>query len=341
MSLTRAEADDDATRQREQTDEQQQADEADHAEKHERAQSQDQVTPRSHDSPDAEELTPETAFRRTVEEGRRRLDRRPYGMLSTGIVGGLDIGTGVLALLLIEDATGSKLLGGLGFSIAFIALLLAQSELFTEGFLVPVAAVAARKSRLRDLLKLYAITIIGNLLGGWAIMWVIVQAFPELQAVALETGTHFAELGFDTRSASLALLAGASITLMTWMQNATSAMSGKLAAAVAIGFLLAGAQLFHSILDSLLMFGALLTGEATFGYVDWLGAFAWAALFNTIGGLGLVTGIRFLQVSDRIKEERERPEMDDDGSPRGRRREAEAKAAAEKALDDDPLPAPD
>jgi formate-nitrite transporter family protein len=63
-------------------------------------------------------------------------------------MGGLDIGAGVLALLLVEHLTGSPLLGGLAFSIGFIALTLARSELFTENFLVPVAAVAARRGSL-------------------------------------------------------------------------------------------------------------------------------------------------------------------------------------------------
>jgi formate/nitrite transporter FocA (FNT family) len=40
------------------------------------------------------------------------------------------------------------LLGGLAFAIGVIALTLAQSELFTEDFLVPAAAVGAVGGRL-------------------------------------------------------------------------------------------------------------------------------------------------------------------------------------------------
>ena len=43
----------------------------------------------------------------------------------------------------MKHATGSLLLGSVAFSVGFVALLLGHSELFTEGFLVPVTTVAA------------------------------------------------------------------------------------------------------------------------------------------------------------------------------------------------------
>ena len=98
--------------------------------------------------PDIAQEEPERTFDRLVDEGEQRLGRSWPGLLATGLMGGLDIGAGVLALLLVEHLTGSPLLGGLAFSIGFIALTLARSELFTEDFLVPVAAVAAQRGRL-------------------------------------------------------------------------------------------------------------------------------------------------------------------------------------------------
>lgn len=47
-------------------------------------------------------------------------------------------------------------------------------------------------------------------------------------------------------------------------------------AAALMSFMLVGAQLFHSVLDSILMFAGLLTGEADYDYLDWLGALGWS-----------------------------------------------------------------
>ncbi len=256
-----------------------------------------------------EDLSPEASLHRTVEEGRTRLGRGVVAMAATGVVGGLDIGTGILAMLVVESQTGSRLLGALAFSIAFIALLLAQSELFTEDFLVPVTAVVARQSRFRHLLRLWGITVVANLAGGWFITWLLMIGYPELHRTAVEAAAHYAGLGVNGRSFVLALLGGAAMTLLTWMQHGTESVPAKLIAAVAIGFLLAGAQLFHSVLDSLLMFAALHTGSAPFGYLDWLSAFGWAALGNLVGGLGLVTMLRLLQVPGRVAAKRANPNL--------------------------------
>ena len=275
----------------------------------EAAQDQGLVAPRSADRPEHEDLTPETAFRRTVEEGRRRLERPVLPMTATGFVGGLDVSIGVLALLLVYAATGSELLAGLAFSIGFVALLLAGSELFTEGFLVPVSAVVARKTRVRYLFRLWGITIVTNLAAGWAATWVIIAGFPDLQAVFVEKAVFFVDLGYSWRAFALAILAGVVITVMTWTQNSTESVPTKVVTTIGLAFLLAGGQLYHSILDSLLMFGALHTGEAPFGYADWFPRFLFSAAGNVVGGLGLVTVLRLLQVPERVARERERAEL--------------------------------
>src|SRR5689334_7223244 len=114
-------------------------------------------------SPDVAQQDSEQTFDRLVDEGEQRLGRTWTGLSATAVLGGIDIGAGALALLIVEHETGSVVLGGLAFSIGFIALTLAHSELFTEGFLIPVAAVVARKSTVPALPRLLGMSIVGNL----------------------------------------------------------------------------------------------------------------------------------------------------------------------------------
>jgi formate/nitrite transporter FocA (FNT family) len=251
----------------------------------------------------------EETFLRTVDEGRRRMSRGWGPLLATGLVGGIDVGTGVLALLLVENETGSKLLGGLAFSVGFIALALAGSELFTEDFLVPVSTVIARQARFRMLVRLWVGTLVANLVGGWVFTWLIMQGFPELKSTAVESGYHYVQLGYGMRSMSLAILGGAVITLMTWMQHSSDNMAIRIVPAITAAFLLAGGQLDHAIVNSLLMFAALHTGHAPFGYLDWAKTAGWAALGNVIGGVGLVTLLRLLQVPHKVRHERDNPAL--------------------------------
>lgn len=84
-----------------------------------------------------------------VDEGTQRLHRSWREVLVTGFFGGTEIAVGVLAYLSVLHATHDPLLAGLAFSIGFLALLLGRSELFTEGFLVPVTTVAAKRASIR------------------------------------------------------------------------------------------------------------------------------------------------------------------------------------------------
>jgi formate/nitrite transporter FocA (FNT family) len=254
-----------------------------------------------HDGPMEDELA--EAFDTIVSEGAQRLHRTWREVLTTGLAGGLEVATGVVALLAVYAETGSHLLAGLAFGIGFIALMLARSELFTEGFLVPVTAVVAGRAGVGQLAKLWAGTLVANLVGGWLVMWLVVQALPELGATAVESATTFVDAPLNLRSVCLALLAGSFITLMTRMQHGADSEVGKVAAALAGAFLLAGLVLFHSILDSLIIFGALHAG-APFGYGDWLGWFWYTALLNMVGGLGVVTLLRLVRSKELLQQER-------------------------------------
>jgi formate/nitrite transporter FocA (FNT family) len=253
------------------------------------------------DAPAEDEVT--EAFDRIVSEGAQRLHRTWREVLTTGLAGGVEVATGVVALLAVYAETSSHLLAGLAFSIGFIALLLARSELFTEGFLVPVTAVVAGRAGITQLGKLWAGTLVANLVGGWLVMWLVVHALPSLGDTAVESAATFVEAPLDLRSVCLAVLAGSFITLMTRMQHGASSEAGKIVAAVAGAFLLAGLVLFHSILDSLIIFGALHTG-APFGYGDWLAWFWYTALLNVAGGLFVVTFLRLVRSKELIERER-------------------------------------
>lgn len=260
------------------------------------------------DAPVEEEL--ETSFDRIVEEGAQRLHRSWASLLVTGVFGGMEVGLGVMAYLAVDYATGNKLLAGLAFSIGFIALLMAKSELFTEGFLVPLAAVAAKEARVGQLLKLWTGTLAANLAGGWIIMWLVMQAFPEWRDTVVESAAHYALAPLSVQTAALAVLGGSTITLMTRMQHGTDSMPAKIVAAVGGAFLLAGLPLFHSVLDSLLIFGAIHAG-APFGYLEWLNWFWYTVLFNVAGGVLLVTALRLVRTRELVSEKRQEAEAED------------------------------
>lgn len=128
-----------------------------------------------------------------------------------------------------------------------------------------------------------------------------VAALPRTRPVALEITTEYLRLGAKPTLAA-AVLGGMTITLMTWMQHSTESVPAQLIAAVGFAFLLAVGPLGHAVVGSLEFFAALQAG-APFGYVDWLRELGWFSLGNIIGGAGLVTTLRLVQVGRRKLEE--------------------------------------
>jgi len=242
------------------------------------------------------------AFRASVTEGVARLSRSLPSLLATGLMGGLDVSLGVLALLVVLHATGSTIAASFAFTIGFLALTLGKSELFTENFLVPVAAVAARKANVRLLLRLWGGTLVMNLIGGWLFAYLIAVGLPQVGTDAVGLGRFFIDLPFGQATA-LGVMGGASITLMTWMQQGAESGIGRISAVVAIAFLLTAAHLNHVIVVSIEIFVALHSGQASYGYLDWLRVSSWAMVTNMIGGLLLVTLLRLVQVGRRQLEE--------------------------------------
>ena len=242
-----------------------------------------------------------------MDEGVNRLERPLGGLVATGLVGGLDVSIGVIALLLVESQTHNHLLGSVAFGIGFLALTLANSELFTENFLVPIMAVVARDAPWWTVLRLWVGTAMFNLIGGWIAMGLTMMAFPALRSTALVVARQSMGLSIGRQALASAIIGGVLITVMTWMERGTESVPAKIISAWSIAFLLAGLSVQHAIVISIEAFAALHAG-APFGYAHWAARFGWAALGNIIGGLVLVTGLRLMQVGGReVAREQRRP----------------------------------
>lgn len=254
--------------------------------------------------PDVTPRDEEDTFDRTVDEGEQRLGRSWVQLITTGFLGGLDVGIGFLALLIVEELTGNALLSGLAFSTGFIALTLARSELFTENFLVPVVTVVAKSGTPRALARLWITTLITNLAAGWLLCALLVVAFPSLRETANEVANSYIALGFTWQAFALAVVGGMLITVMTHLQHATESVGVRLVPAVFVGTMLSIGHVNHAIVASLACFAALIAG-ASFGYADWLAMLGLAIAGNMVGGLGLVTLLRLLQLPHKVIEARD------------------------------------
>jgi formate-nitrite transporter family protein len=260
---------------------------------------------------------PDEIWNESVEEGERRLRRRAGGTLATGVVGGVDVMLGVMALTVVSGALAVSLPeqiahvgGSLVFGVGFVLLVVGRSELFTENFLVPIAGAIRGRSSWGAIGFLWLATGVANIAAIFAVAAILSRAGlvpPETLEAAGSMADTFAERDLVAAFLS-AVLAGTAMTLMTWLALAVERDGARIAIALLIGFLLALPSLNHAIVS---------VGEMTFGlfagtpakatWTDLAQNFPVAVLGNLVGGLGFVTLARGLQVrgEPEVADERE------------------------------------
>jgi formate-nitrite transporter family protein len=181
---------------------------------------------------------------------------------------------------------------------------LARSELFTENFLVPVVAVVAKAGTPKGLARLWGTTLLTNLVAGWLLSALLMAAFPSLRDVAVETAEKYNSLGITWQAFALAVVGGMLITVLTHLQHSTESDGVRLIPAVIVGVMLSIGHVNRAVVASLSCFAALVAG-APFGYGDWAGMLLLAIVGNVVGGSGLVTLLRLLQLPHKVIEARE------------------------------------
>jgi formate/nitrite transporter FocA (FNT family) len=247
---------------------------------------------------------PEDIYRRTRHEGARRLGRPVLEVMSTALAAGFDIVAGLIALALvgaqIEHWVGrdaQHVFASLAFGSAFAFLVVGRGELFTENFLVPIAGLDhRRRSSWLDLLRLWTISPVFNVLGGTLVL-VIASVHGVLPhgsgGILVDAATTVHERSVVTLFFS-AVVAGALMTAMTWFVEGQDAMLVRVVIAWAMGALIALGYFNHVIVETLeLVFGLRYGAGIGVGFVVW--NFFLATAGNIVGGIGLVTVNRLTQ----------------------------------------------
>ncbi len=250
--------------------------------------------------------TPDEIYARATAEGRRRLSLAPLDQLSTGFIAGVTIMFGIVALGVVEalvqprfgDGIG-QLAGALAFAVGLVFLVVGRSELFTENFFDPVAAAISQRGTRPwiRLLRLWVSILVLNFVGGAVLVGLLIVdgALPDGAAPAL---VHVAEdIAAKSWSATLvrAVLAGALITLLSYLSHAVNSVAARILVAYMVGFFLALGPFDHVVVSGLhLLLGIWLDGAV--GYGALAANVGLSTLGNLLGGLLLITLTQTAQV---------------------------------------------
>ena len=252
-----------------------------------------------------EQPEPGEIYTQGVEEGARRLERSVLGSMATGLIGGAEVMIGVGLMAVVSGALSGLLpaqtasvIGATVFGVGFVFIAVGRSELFTENFLVPVSTAFERRGSYGLLVRMWFFTMVANVVGLLAVA-AIFSVREVLDHSAIEAAGHTTDV-FARRSAGAAFLsaivAGAIMTLWTWLNSAAQRDSTRVMLAMITGFALAAPTLNHVIVGTGEMAFGVLGGETVADWGDVARNFGIALAGNFVGGALFVTGSRMLQV---------------------------------------------
>lgn len=235
-------------------------------------------------------------------------DQRPASsLLWSALASGLVIGFSFLASAFLSSlATAEprkKALAAAAYPLGFIFVVLGRSELFTENTLQPVLPLLHERtmSRLRGLLRVWALLLVGNMAGALLFGWLVART-PAVPPTLHESLRAVAEAGTGGRFGLVfyqGIYAGWLIALMAWLLGSTSARGAQIALIWLCTAAISALEFRHSIAGAVEAFYRAFAGTAAWG--EMLGGFVVpAVLGNAVGGVVLVALLNYAQVKAEL-----------------------------------------
>jgi formate-nitrite transporter family protein len=246
-------------------------------------------------------------YRPLAEEGEQHLDRTSWDLMLSGLIAGLDISFGALAMGVVagrlHDTFGFKpdqalFLGGFAYPIGFVIVIMGKSELFTENTLAPVAGMMRGEGKVFDLLRTWALIYVTNIVGtvGFALLVSHAsQVFTPYRSVYQSMAVPLVQQPF-LQAVLAAVFAGWLVALIAWLTQAADSSISQFFIIYVLAYLLVGLSLFHSIIGSTEVLLGIMAGAPGVTVGTWLGRFLLpVTLGNIIGGVGFVTCLKGFQ----------------------------------------------
>lgn len=236
---------------------------------------------------------------RVIREGEEIFKINNRAITLSAIIAGLEIGFSyflICSLYYLLSGTMAEntifKLFSLVYPIGFILVVLGKSALFTEQTSVLTIPVLNRQRTIWELLRVWGLVILGNLIGGVLFTLFISLLAPHLNLFTHETmvkiGSHVVH--YDAWVLFLsAIVAGWLMGLLNWLINSVKSSLTRIFLIFMITGVIGFGGFHHSIVGNIEVFGAFLHSN-TITLLDYLAFLSLALVGNAIGG-AIVVGL--------------------------------------------------
>ncbi|MFN2531924.1 MAG: formate/nitrite transporter family protein [Pyrinomonadaceae bacterium] len=240
-------------------------------------------------------------YKAILKEGEEELSRPSSALFWSGLAAGLSMGFSMIAEGLLHaylpNTYWRPLVAKFGYSVGFLIVILGRQQLFTENTLTPVLPLLQRKTvdTLGNVLRLWVVVLIANLLGAMIVAWVAAQT----NAFDAHVREAFAEIGHKAMENAFAttllrgIFAGWLIALMVWLLP--FAESARVWVIIFLTYLVGLGHFSHIIAGAVETFTLAAMGQES--WLNVLSSYIVPTLIgNILGGVSLVATLNHAQV---------------------------------------------
>lgn len=278
----------------------------------------------SADDPSGASLSYSNILEREMENAIRELGRPSRGLFVSGLSAGLNLSFGALFMGMVLTFSPTfpsefvkQFVLAATSSIAFLFVVLGQTELFTAHTTLAVLPVLDDRTSVRQLGRLWGVVYVANLVGCALFAGVIAVLGPELEIVTPSAFDSLARSLLDHPGWVILLsgvVAGWLMGLTTWLVAASRDTVGQILIILLVTSTIGFGPFHHAILGTTEVLGAMFLGTGvTPGEVSRF--LVMTTVGNTIGGSVFVAGLNYGHIA--LVGEDKRSDIDDSETDSG------------------------
>lgn len=264
----------------------------------------------------------QTILDQEMREAELELARPALGLVLSGLLAGFGVGFSVLIAAVLMTQFGPhvseparELLIANAYTIGFMLVILARTDLFTEYTTIAILPVLDGRASVGRLARLWGLVYVGNIAGTAAIAAVVVVAGQGLQVADPRSFATMAERLVGHSPAVILVsscLAGWLMGLLSWLVISARETISQIFVIWLVTFIIGYAHLHHSITGSVEALVGVFTAAHLRAeeYAHFLG---WTTLGNIVGGVVFAVLIRY---STLLSASRDKPDTERSGSAR-------------------------
>ena len=240
-------------------------------------------------------------LREQVETEIEETGRSNTGLFLSAFTAGLEIGFSILIMGVLHTVLKPyyssdvlHLIVALGYPLGFIFVIIGRSQLFTEQTAMAVMPLLSKDISLKELLRLWTVVFVGNIIGGFIFSLLITWIGPSRGIIDQESFTTLAKALIEPDWHIIlgsATLAGWMMGLLGWLVTTSQETVSRIFIVILVTAIIGSAKLHHCIVGSVELFCGILTGTASLA--DYGLVMLFSVLGNIIGGAIFVGALKF------------------------------------------------